>query len=207
MYRVFLALWLIGATACSNNNNTADDETSAVPAPSESVVTSLEEEDSVLKAHEDIAWDEIEGIQLSRVMINNKVPLHTSLSRFKAAFGEADSLVTPDWTYICDAQFEEEFEYFYKNGSRFELYKDSLACDEFRLTPAQTVSYEGITFSHNTTWADMKKRFPKAVRQAENEGYTDMITLRDADVKESDSSVRFFFENGILVRIVYFIPC
>lgn len=208
MHRVFLSLLIVYATAC--HNNTADDEPTAVPAPSELAITSLEkveDEDSVLKAHEDIDWKEIEVFQFSKALIDNKVPLHTTLPRFSAVFGEADSLVEPNWDYLCGTQFEDNFQYFYKDGSRFELYKDTLFCSEYKLTPGHTVTHAGITFSSNTTWAEMKKHFPKAVQQAENVGYTDMITLRDADVEDSDSSVHFYFENGKLERIVYFVPC
>lgn len=208
MYRVYLCLLILGATAC--HNNTADDEPVAVPAASEIAITSLEivdDGDSVMKPHEDINWNEIEVFLFSKALIDNKVPLHTTLPRFTAALGEADSLVEPNWEYLCGTQFDDNFRYFYKDGSRFELLNDTLLCSEYRLMPGHTVVYDGITLSSNTTWAEVKKHFPRAAQQAENGGYTDMITLRDADNEDSDSSVHLYFENGKLARIVYFVPC
>ncbi|MBC9934826.1 hypothetical protein [Chitinophaga qingshengii] len=205
MQRVFLSLLMLCATAC--HHPTTEDEPTAVPAPSEIALTSLEEEDSVQKTHEDIDWKEIEALPFSKALIDNKVPLHTTLPRFKAVLGEADSLVKPNMDYLCGTQFDDEFQYFYKDGSRYELHNDTLLCSEFRLTPEHSIVYKGITFSQATTWADMKKHFPRAVQQAENGGYTDMITLRDADVEDSDSSIHCYFEDGKLVRIVYFVPC
>nr|WP_295874441.1 hypothetical protein [uncultured Chitinophaga sp.] len=208
MYRVYLSLLILCAAAC--HNNSADDESIAVPAASEIAITSLEivdDGDSIMKTHEDIDWKEIEVFTFAKALIDNKVPLQTTLPRFTAALGEADSLVEPNWEYLCGTQFEDNFQYFYKNGSRYELLNDSLLCSEYRFTPGHSVVYAGVTFSGNTTWAEVKKHFPRAAQQAENGGYTDMITLRDADEEDSDSSVRLHFENGKLVRIVYFVPC
>lgn len=207
MHRVALSLLIICATACNDNRNIADELPVAVPAASEKIMAAFEEEDSVQEAHEDLDWEKIEVFHFSKALINNKVPLFTRLSRFTTALGEADSLVTPNWEYMCGTQFEEEFTYFYKNGSRFELYKDSLVCSEFMLTPGNTITCDGSVFTHNTTWADIKKRYPNAVHQTENEGSTDIITLRDSDNLDSDSSVRLIFQNGKLVSIVNFIPC
>jgi hypothetical protein len=137
----------------------------------------------------------------------DKVPLFTNRKRFETILGVSDSVRTTENEDICGSQFDEDFSYFYKDGSTFELCKDSIACEEFLLTAAHSITCDKITFTRNTTWEDMKKLFPKAVHQAENEGKTDMLTLRDSDSRNSDSSVQLYFEDGKLVRIVNFIPC
>ncbi|PSL47201.1 hypothetical protein CLV51_10246 [Chitinophaga niastensis] len=199
---------MVALTACHQNKSLpAEQENVAVAAPSEKVKPLTEEDDSLPEPHHDIAWDQIEVFHFSQALINNKVPLFTNRQRFETALGVADSVRSTENEDICGSQFDEDFSYFYKDGSTFELCKDSIACEEFILTADHFVTCDKITFNRNTTWEDMKKLFPKAVRQAENEGKTDMLTLRDSDSLESASSVQLYFENGKLVRIVNFIPC
>ncbi|WP_235938285.1 hypothetical protein [Chitinophaga solisilvae] len=200
---------IISVLACNEaGNNSDEDSTVAVPAASERIAALTEEEtDTIVQTKEDLPWEKMEVFHFSKALIDHKVPLFTSEHRFTAALGAADSISTPAYDGICASQFEEEFLFFYKDGSCFEKFSDSLACEEFVLTTGHTITCNGITFSRNTTWAEVKKYYPNAVQQAENEGRTDMVTLRDSDNMNSDSSVRLYFENGKLVRIENFIPC
>ncbi|MCW3468008.1 hypothetical protein [Chitinophaga nivalis] len=208
MQRILLLLGMAALTACHDNSVSSDERDNvAVAAPSENVKPLIPEEDSVQEPQHDVSWEKIEVFHFAQALMNNKVPLFTNRQRFLKAIGEPDSVVTPDFDHLCATQFEEEFRYFYKNGSCFEWHKDSLACEEFVLTPGSFITCDKRTFTSETTWEEIRKIYPQAVKQAENEGSAQMITLRDSDDLRSDSAVRLFFEGGKLVRIVNFIPC
>ncbi|MFY0253602.1 hypothetical protein ACDQ55_06560 [Chitinophaga sp. 30R24] len=179
----------------------------AVAAASENIRPLTASEDSLQELHRNIPWDQIEVFPFPQALINNKVPLFTNRQQLERLLGAPDSVISAAGEDICGSQFEEDFNYYYKNGATFEEYKDSLACEEFVFIPNSTLTCGKITLSCNTTWEDIKRWFPNAVLQAENEGKTDMITLRDSYSKESVSSVQLYFENGKLVRVVNFIPC
>ncbi|SEW56223.1 hypothetical protein [Chitinophaga arvensicola] len=197
---------LLSLTAC-HQNRIEEPDTIAVAAPSEKVQPLTEEEDSLQEVKRNISWDQIEVFVFSQARINNKVPLFTTKARLETAIGTADSVISARGEDICGSQFEDDFDFLYKEGATFELCKDSLACEELVFNAHNSLTWGKITFTRNTTWENIKQLFPNAVLQAENEGRRDMITLRDAYSKDSDSSVKLYFEDGKLVRIINFIPC
>lgn len=197
---------LLLLTACQQNSIEETDNI-AVAAPSENIRPLTDEEDSLQEIRRNIAWDQIEVFPFAKALINNKVPLFTNRQRLETAIGAADSIISANGEDICGSQFEENFDFFYKDGSTFEHYKDSLACEEFVFTDNNSLIVGKIRLTRNTTWEEVKRFYPNAVLQAENEGKKDMITLRDSYNKDSDSSVQLHFENGHLVRVVNFIPC
>lgn len=203
---LFTIALLLLLTACRQNSMEETDNI-AVAAPSENIRPLTDEEDSLQEIRHNIAWDQIEVFPFAKALINNKVPLFTSRQRLETAIGVADSIVSANSEDVCGSQFEEDFDFFYKDGSTFEQCKDSLACEEFVFTGNNSLTAGKITLTCNTTWEDVKRFYPNAVLQAENEGKKDMITLRDSYNKDSDSSVQLYFENGSLVRVVNFIPC
>lgn len=208
MKSVFLFLTATSLVACQQRK-AEEPDTLAVAAPSETIKPLTAADDSLQEPHRtrNISWDQVEVFEFSKALVNNKVPLFTNRQRLESAIGAADSIISTANEDICGSQFEEDFEYFYKDGSTYELCKDSVACEEFVFTTDNKLSTGKISFSRNTTWEEVKKLFPNAVLQAENEGKTDMVTLRDSYNKDSDSSVQLYFENGKLVRVVNFIPC
>lgn len=208
MNRVFLLLTVTILSAC-HQNKPEEPDMMPVAAPSETIQPLTAADDSMREPHRsrNISWDQMEVFEFSKALINNKVPLFTNRQRLESSIGAADSIVSTQNEDICGSQFDEDFSYFYKDGATFELCKDSIACEEFVFTANQILTWGKVSFSRNTTWEDVKKLFPNAVLQAENEGKTDMITLRDSYSKDSDSSVQLYFENGKLLRVVNFIPC
>jgi hypothetical protein len=208
MNRVFLLLTVTMLSAC-HQNKPEEPDTIAVAAPSETIQPLTAADDSMQEPHRsrNISWDQMEVFEFSKAMINGKVPLFTNRQRLESALAPADSIVSAANEDICGSQFEEDFNYFYLGGSTFELCRDSLACEEFVCSPQYELTCGKVKLTRNTTWEDARALFPNAVLQAENEGKTDMITLRDSYSKDSDSSVQLFFENGKLVRVVNFIPC
>lgn len=197
---------LLLLTAC-RQNSIEETDSIAVAAPSENIRPLTDEEDSLQEIRRNIAWEQIEVFPFAKALINNKVPLFTTRQRLEAAIGVADSIISANGEDVCGSQFEEDFDFFYKDGSTFEHCKDSLACEEFVFTGNNSLTTGKNTLTRNTTWEDIKRFYPNAVLQAENEGKKDMITLRDSYNKDSDSSVQLHFEDGHLVRVVNFIPC
>ncbi len=192
--------------AC-HSARTDDQEQTVITAPAENMSAPVEDEDSLQEARQDIAWEHIEVFSFTRAVANKKQPLYTNIRQFETTWGRPDSVITPDYEDVCAAQFDEDFLYIFKDGSRFERCKDSIACDQFHFTNNNSLTSGNITLTGNTTWADARKLFPMAVKQAENEGRTDLITLRDSTDPDSDSAVQLFFKDGKLVSVVCFIPC
>lgn len=192
--------------AC-HSARTGDQEPTVLTAPAENMSAPSEDEDSLKEAWQGIAWERIEVFSFTHALANKKQPLYGSVSQFETAWGRPDSVITPDYEDICAAQFDEDFQYIFKNGSRFERCKDSVACDQFHFNGSNSLTSGNITLSHNFTWADARKLFPMAVKQAENEGRTDLITLRDSTNPDSDNAVQLFFKDDKLVSVACFIPC
>ncbi|TWF33639.1 hypothetical protein FHW36_11280 [Chitinophaga polysaccharea] len=206
MKNVLLACAVALLTACQQQKQDELD-TIAVAAPGDIVKPLMEDDDSLPEPRRDINWDQIEVFPLSRALINHKVPLFTTRQHLEAAIGKADSIVATASNDVSGSQFAGDFHYFYKDGATFELCRDSLACDEFIFTTGNSLTVDNITLTQNTTWEDIRKIFPRAAIQAENEGRTDVIKLRDSFLKDEDSQVQLYFENGKLARVVNFIPC
>lgn len=195
--------------AACHQSKPEEPDTLAVAAPATTIQALTAADDSMLEPHRrhNISWDKVEVFEFSKALINGKVPLFTNRQRLESSIAPADSIVSTANEDICGSQFDEDFSYFYLDGSTFELCKDSLACEEFVFSPAHELKLGKITLTRNTSWEDVRRLFPNAVLQAENEGKTDMITLRDSYSMDSDSSVQLYFENGKLVRAVNFNPC
>jgi len=208
MNRVFLLLAATMLVSCEQYR-TEEPDTLAVAAPAQIIKPLTAADDSMQEPHRsrNISWDQIEVFEFSKALINNKVPLFTNRQRLESSIGRADSVVSAANEDICGSQFEDDFAYYYINGSTFELCRDSVACEEFVFSTDHELTLGKIKLTRNTTWEQVRRLFPNAVLQAENEGKTDMITLRDAYKLDSDSSVQLYFQNGKLVRIVNFIPC
>ncbi len=204
MYRVLCLLMLAATTGCYSNQSVEETDQVAVAAPAENL-DSPEERNSNMETRQDISWETVEIFDFSSAKVNKTMPLYATRQQFENAWGKPDSLSTPDYDAVCAAQFDDEFEYIYAHSSRFERCRDSVVCDLFNFQPGNTMTSGKITLSAATTWQDAKKLFPMAVQQAENEGRTDVITLRDA--KESDAGIRLQFRDGKLVSISYNLPC
>jgi hypothetical protein len=205
MYRVLCLLVLGAAAGCYSNQSIDETEQVAVAAPAENLESPDYENDGVMEARRDIEWEQIEVFDFSKAKVNQKLPLYTTRRHFEAAWGSADTVFVPDYDNVCAAQFDDEFSYAYVKGSRFEVCRDSVVCDLFAFQPGTTLSYGNITLSANTTWEEAAKLFPMAAQQAENEGKTDVITLRESP--DGDAGLRLHFVNGRLATITYNLPC
>lgn len=156
---------------------------------------------------QNIPWDSIEVFQTDHALLNNKLHLNTNLRQFEILWGKPDSIITPDYNEICAAGFEEDFQYLFKDGSAFEIFKDSILFGEILFEGNNFITYSGVTLNKHTTLSDIKHLFPQAVKQAGYEGTPEAIKLRDTANKDSDSSILLFFREGKLERLVNFIPC
>lgn len=198
-------LLMTTAVACNNQPATDETEQVAVAAPAEDAEITGSEWNGVQEAHADIDWEKIEVFDFSRSVVDKHLPLYGPRQQFEALWGKADSLVTPDYEEVCGAQFDDEFSYYYRHGSRFELCRDSIVCDKYVFSPTAVISSGKISLSAATTWEQARKLFPMAARQADNEGSTEMLMLRESP--DGDAGLQLQFRNGKLYSISYNLPC
>jgi hypothetical protein len=208
---IAIGILMAGMMACQQQNSTNEDQEHIVirAAAGDLVPAALngDEETVPPESNKNIPWDSIEVFQVDQALLNNKLHLNTNLRQFELLWGKPDSIITPDYDEVCAASFEEEFQYILKDGSEFEMFKDSIVFSEIRFCGESFVTYNGITLNKNTTLADIKKRFPHAVKQAEYEGVPEEIRLRDTVNKDSDSAILMIFKEGKLEKLVNFVPC
>jgi len=204
MNRVFCLLALTAAMACQDNQLHDDIAPVAVAAPAGELNLDAMPVATELAPHRDVAWNEVEVFDFANAKVNNKLPLYATRSQFQKAWGQADSLFTPDYDAVC-GQLDEDFQYAYAAGSLFEIGRDSVVCDQFQFQPQTRLTSGNITLHSRMTWEDARKLFPMAVQQAENEGKSDVILLRDSPAGEV--GILLHFRDGLLSSISYNLPC
>ena len=111
---------------------------------------------------------EIEVFEVNEMLFNGKSKRFFYLKEFEKNFGKADSIKLMSEEAPCSYIFENEDgkkddKYLYKNGSRFENSKDSVAIDEFRFYNGNFLKYKNHIFNASTTLDDLRKVFPNAV--------------------------------------------
>lgn len=210
---IAFCILMVGMSACQQRNGGNEDQEHFVVRASAGdntpAVIDIVEDDWAKQPEyrQNIPWDSIEVFQIEHALLNNKLHLNTNLRQFEALWGKPDSIITPNYNEICAAGFEEDFQYLFKDGSTFEIFKDSILLGEIFFTGNNFITYKGVTLNRHTTLADIIRLFPHAVKQAEYEGTPEEIKLRDTANKDSDSSILLFFREGKLERLVNFIPC
>ncbi|SHM00840.1 hypothetical protein SAMN05444266_10654 [Chitinophaga jiangningensis] len=204
MYRVLCLLALSATMACQNNQSHEDADQIAVAAPAAALDLNATPMAAAMELHADVAWNNVEVFDFANARVNNKLPLYATRSQFQQAWGAADSLFTPDYNAIC-GQLDEDFQYAYTAGSLFEIGRDSVVCDQFYFQPQTRLTSGNITLHNRITWEDARKLFPMAVQQAENEGKSDVILLRESP--NGDAGILLHFREGMLSSISYNLPC
>ena len=149
---------------------------------------------------ETINWDE--------VRINGKLELTISKRDFETIYKKADSIVTPDYTEICGADDDSNFQYYYYKGLQYEL--DNGIMNFRKITFSKKYSffilYKDKKIDLTTKIDDLNTLFPEAIKNAENNNGITSITLKSTDAMD-DSEWHFTFKNGYLQSIECFFPC
>ena len=154
-----------------------------------------------------------EFIDWSSARINGKLPLESNTKDLYRLLGQPDSIVTPNYDDVSVRFYDEkEFKNAYFKGSDFEIYGDTaVVCIlNFEKNPDLEFTSGSLILNHNTTLADLKKVFPKAVRarsKNNNWGFGKCTEINLATWKYyNDDSWLLFFQKGRLIRIDHWMP-
>lgn len=154
------------------------------------------------------------------IFFNGKLPRYFTVKEFEKTFGKADStkLLAEEepCTYIFDTESQtdnmNDNKYFYKDGSRFENFKEKVAVDEFRFSKNNFILFKGKKLSALTTVIELQKIFPNAVKNmgtmdVYGEGNLQVIQLREDENNVSDGHLNIFLKNGKLYFMHWWFPC
>jgi hypothetical protein len=161
---------------------------------------------------------EIEVFDVNEMLFNGKSKRFFTLKDFEKNFGKADSIKSVNEEEPCVSIFGNEYgenlygNYLYKNGSRFETSKDSVAIDEFRFYNGSFLKYKNHIFNATTTLEDLRKIFPNAVKEigeldVYGEGRLHVIYLKEDANNISDGHINVFIKNGKLYFMHWWFPC
>lgn len=154
------------------------------------------------------------------ILFNGKLKRYFTVKEFDKTFGKADSIkllaAEEPCTYIFDTEPQtdniDDNKYFYKDGSRFENFKEKVAVDEFRFVKNNFILFKGNKLSATTTISELQQIFPNAVSDigtinVYHEGKLQVIQLREDDYNNSDGHLNIFIKNGKLHSMHWWFPC
>lgn len=147
------------------------------------------------------------------IRFNGKLKRFFKMAEFEKVFGKPDSTQLLKDEAPCVTIFGTEApddKYLYKDGSCFEVSKNSVAVAEFRFLNGNFITYKGKRIDANTTMDDIKQLFPTAVSGRlgmDKEGKLWVIQLREDNAGISDGHIKLFFKNGKVNFIHWWLPC
>ena len=152
------------------------------------------------------ALAQIETISWDDASISNKLTLTVAKRDFDKIYKKADSIIKPDYTKVCGADADSNFEYVYYKGLMFEMDNGIMNFRYIMLSNSPKAPlyfvHKGITFNGITKLADVQKLFPVAgatVEDSDDKVYK-VIKLNSAEAGD-DSEWFFYFKNGQLAMI------
>jgi hypothetical protein len=154
-----------------------------------------------------------EFIDWNLVRINGKLPMITNTKDLYKLLGQPDSIVTPNYDDVSVRYYDlKEFKYAYIKESQFEIYGDTAVISflNFEKQPDLEFKAGTLTLNHNTTIAELKKLFPKAMKEmgeinVYQTGKFMCIRLETSKYMEDDAWL-LFFRKDKLVRIDFWMP-
>jgi hypothetical protein len=156
-----------------------------------------------------------EYLDWGRVLINGKLPLVTSVKNMEGLLGKADSVISINWDNTCSSRYaSEDSKNAYFDGMQFEQFRDSLDFQQINFSKNHGVFLQSgsLKLNHATTLDEIKKHFPKAVKNISKGFYlidgkkTDAVNLPPSkDLSEGQWIL--VFQNGKLIRIDNWFPC
>ena len=154
-----------------------------------------------------------EYIDWTLARINGILPMKTNTKDLYQLLGQPDSIVTPDYENVSIAYFDnDKFKFAYFKESEFEISGDTAVISYLNFEKQQGLVFNAgsLTLSHNTTLAELKKIFPKAVKSREKSIVDQIGKCTGISVAISkyccDDLWLLFFRKGRLIRIDYWIP-
>ena len=154
-----------------------------------------------------------EYIDWTSARINGRLPLVSNTKDLYRLLGQPDSLVTPNYEDVSVRFYDEkEFKNAYFKGSEFEIYGDTavVCLLNFEKNPDLEFTSGTLTLNHNSTLADLKKVFPKAVRDRSKISVYEIGKCTGISLATwkyyNDNSWLLLFQKGRLIRIDHWMP-
>lgn len=154
-----------------------------------------------------------EYIDWTSARINGRLPLVSNTKDLYRLLGQPDSIVTPNYEDVSVRFYDEkEFKNAYFKGSEFEIYGDTAVVSllNFEKNPDLEFTSGTLTLNHNTTLADLKKVFSKAVRARSKINVYEIGKCTGIDLATwkylNDDSWLLLFQKGRLIRIDHWMP-
>jgi hypothetical protein len=154
-----------------------------------------------------------EFIDWNLARINGKLPMITNSKDLYKLLGQPDSIVTPNYDDVSVRYYDlKEFKYAYIKESQFEIYGDTAVISflNFEKQPDLEFKAGTLTLNHNTTIAELRKLFPKAVKERSKLIVDQMGRLMGIRLETSkymvDAAWLLFFRKNKLVRIDFWMP-
>ena len=174
----------------------------------------ISKKDSVVASAKPGTSDESRDLMQEKdIRFNGKLKRFFTLNEFEQVFGRPDSTRLLKDEAPCITVFGTEApedSYLYKNGSRFETSKDSVAVDEFWFKGGNFITYKGIRIDAGTTMEDIQKLFPTAVKGRlglDKEGKLWVVKLWEDNNGFSDGHIKLFFKNNRVYFMHWWLPC
>jgi len=161
----------------------------------------------------------IEVMSEKDILFNGRLKRYFSLDVFQSTLGKPDSIKLLSDEEPCTNIFQEpdgsvdpQTKYLFKNGSRFENFRDKVAIDEVRFSHGDFIVFHNIRLNKHTTLEDLKGLFPNAVNkirvmEVAGEGKLQVIQLREDNDNASDGHINIFIKNGRLYSLQWWFPC
>ena len=178
------------------------------------------------RKNKEVEWEDIEVMDYRDIKYQGSLPRYFSVADFERVFGKIDSLVPVSSDAPCDdglfwykhdgslsmEELNEISQYWFKNGSRYERYADSVAVDNFKLRGGNFIVFKDIRLDSLSTIKDFGRLFPNATKGLSDmdvyqEGRLQMLILKEEPLGISDGHLRLFFKDGRFYMIHHWFPC
>ena len=204
MKRTLLIFITIALFSCQGSTNRKHQEDKKAISRSQNVVDSAKTE---------TAYESSDVMQEKDIRFNGKLKRFFTIKEFEQVFGEPDSTKLLKDEAPCVTIFGTEApedRYLYKNGSRFETSKDSVAVDEFWFTNGNFITYKDTRIDAGTTMEDIEKLFPTAVKGKlgmDKEGKLWVVKLMEDVNGPSYGHIKLFFKDNKVYFMHWWLPC
>jgi hypothetical protein len=209
---ILLLLSQVFLLSCNSPNSEAGKQDNYLPKASRENLQA-EASPPVLQSYPTGENDEY--LEWGSILINGKLPLMTSVKNMESFLGKADSVISINWDNTCSSRYaSEDSKNAYFGGMKFEQFRDSLDFQQINFSKDHSIFLQSgsLKLNHATALDEIKKHFPKAVKDIRKGFYlidgkeTDAVNLPPS--KElSDGQWILMFQNGKLIRIDNWFPC
>ncbi|MEA1849660.1 hypothetical protein U9K52_12115 [Chryseobacterium sp. MHB01] len=207
-------------TSCGQNSNRSPGEYKG-KSPDKPIASVIEDTavTSETEMQKPTADTSIEIMNEKDILFNGKLKRYFSLSKFHSMLGKPDSVKLLSDEEPCTNIFQEpdgtidpQTKYLFKNGTRFENFRDKVAIDEVRFNHGDFIVFHHRRLDNHSTLDDLKDLFPNAVKkiraiEVPGVGKLQVIQLREDRNNASDGHINMMIRKGKLYSLKWWFPC